>query len=403
VRGVFDRMLASDEAIAEAQAARVFEPLFKTKPEGMTDEEWKSYSELNEQATADAIADMQAKSLRDMKWLSGAKSRALKALQKQADTQRKGIEAEVTAEVDQMPLYAAERFLRKGETRSPNGDIIQVAKEGLPGTKFNTERIKEMYPESALDRPDLDKLKGMTGPKGLDPDLIADMFGFRSGDELVRKLIDMEPRESVIEGLTDKRMLEEHGEVATPQALEAAANEAVHNDARARFIATGLKVLAKSPIPARELLRGAREAAEGAIAAKKVRDLNPRQYEAAETKANKEAIKLAAKDPAQAIQAQRQTTVWRRTKTKRIQNVAKLLVRLFFIDSQRLEHGCLKLCFVNPDRTTAQLVAIENDIVSTGAQIRGKLALAQFFFILCQRTGEGMVHRHVALAFCVIS
>ena len=43
------------KAIAEAQAARVFEPLFKTKPEGMSDEEWKDYQNLGEQATVDAI------------------------------------------------------------------------------------------------------------------------------------------------------------------------------------------------------------------------------------------------------------------------------------------------------------------------------------------------------------
>ncbi|HBD36744.1 MAG TPA: hypothetical protein DC084_24500, partial [Cupriavidus sp.] len=66
------------------------------------------------------------------------------------------------------------------------------------------------------------------------------------------------------------------------------------------------KILAKSPIPARELARAATEAAETTIAAKRVRDVNPRQYEVAEAKANKEAIAQAPKDPAAALQAQRQ-------------------------------------------------------------------------------------------------
>lgn len=303
VRGVFDRMLATDEAIAEAQTTRAFAPLPREVFE--SDAAYTEYLHGAEESTAEAIADMQAKSVRDMKWLSNAKSRELKKLQKQAEGQRKKVEEEVTAEVDQMPIYAAERWIRKGETKSPNGDTIQVDKEGLPGTKLNTERIKEMYPDTMLNRPDMEKLKGLTGPKGMDPDMMADMFGFRSGDELVRNLIDREPRESVIEGLTDKRMLEEHGEMSTPGAVEAAANAAVANDARARFVATGLKVLAKSPISARELVRGAREAAEAAIAQKRVRDLNPRQYEAAEARANKDAIKFAAKDPAKAVEAQR--------------------------------------------------------------------------------------------------
>lgn len=304
VRGVFDRMLASEEAIVEAQASRMFAPLFKEKPAGMTDEEWTKYLELGDEATLEAIEDMQSRSLRDLKWLSNAKSKALREVQKKADTQRKEVQTQVEAEVDAMPIYAAERWIKKGETVQ-DGEVIQVAKEGLPGTKLNTERVKEMFPEGALDRPEMDKLKGMTGPKGMDPDMMADMFGFESGEQLVRNLIDREPRESVVQGLTDRRMLEQHGELSTPQAIDAAASEAIHNEVRGRFVATGLKVLTKSPIPARELLRGAREAAEGAIAAKRVRDVNPRQYEAAETKANKEALKYAAKEPARAVQAQR--------------------------------------------------------------------------------------------------
>jgi hypothetical protein len=100
-------------------------------------------------------------------------------------------------------------------------------------------------------------------------------------------------------------MLERHGELASPEAIDAAASEAVHNDARARFVATGLKVLTKSPISARELLRGAKEAADSAIGARRIRDLNVRQHEAAETKANREALKLVAKDPHGAAEAQR--------------------------------------------------------------------------------------------------
>ena len=39
VRGVFDRMLATEEQIAEAEAARGMLPLFDKKPDDMTDAE----------------------------------------------------------------------------------------------------------------------------------------------------------------------------------------------------------------------------------------------------------------------------------------------------------------------------------------------------------------------------
>ncbi|HBD36743.1 MAG TPA: hypothetical protein DC084_24495, partial [Cupriavidus sp.] len=71
--------------------------------------------------------------------------------------------------------------------------------------------------------------------------------GIGSGDELVRNLIDGEKPADKIARLTDERMLQRHGELVDPAAIDAAANEAVHNEARARFMATGLKILAKSP------------------------------------------------------------------------------------------------------------------------------------------------------------
>src|SRR5690606_25125337 len=43
VRGVFDRMLASEEAIAEAEADAELRPLFRDKPEGMSETDWEEY------------------------------------------------------------------------------------------------------------------------------------------------------------------------------------------------------------------------------------------------------------------------------------------------------------------------------------------------------------------------
>jgi hypothetical protein len=257
VRGVFDRMLASDEAIKEAQAARVFEPLFKEKPAGVSAEDWARYEDLGAQATSDAVQAMQEKSLRDMKWLSGAKSRALKDLQKQAKQARDGVTREVQEEVGSMPVYRLQDFLKGKKLKD-----------------FDTEQL-------------------------------AETFGFKDGAEVERALAEAPPRKEVVEGLTDRYMLERHGELASPDALENAASAAVHNDARARFMATGLKILTNSPIPAKELVRGAKEAAHSAIAERRIRELNVREHEAAETRSNREALKLVPKDPMGAAQAQR--------------------------------------------------------------------------------------------------
>jgi hypothetical protein len=141
--------------------------------------------------------------------------------------------------------------------------------------------------------------------KDFDTEQLAETFGFKDGAEVERALAEAPPRKEVVEGLTDRYMLERHGELASPDALENAASAAVHNDARARFMATGLKILTNSPIPAKELVRGAKEAAHSAIAERRIRELNVREHEAAETRSNREALKLVPKDPMGAAQAQR--------------------------------------------------------------------------------------------------
>lgn len=299
LRGVMARLLASDEAIKQAEQARNYLPL-NAAPEGTTAEQFAAYQHLGKEATEQAVSDMTSRSLRDMKWASNAKSKALKKLQKEADTQRKAIREEVSKEIASSPVEQARNWLGKGVMRDAEGNEVKAEK----GYKLKIADLKEVFPETGLDSPDLTKLRGMTGKEGLHPDLVAEMFGFRDGKDLVQSLLENNAKE-LIEGMTDQRMLERHGELTDEQSIERAAEAAIHNEARARFVATGLKILSKSPVPAAQIAKAAKEAAEAAIAAKRVRDLRPAQHAAAEARANKEAIKLAAKDPQGAVQAQR--------------------------------------------------------------------------------------------------
>jgi hypothetical protein len=299
VRQVFDRMLATDEQIAQAEQAAGMLPNFE--------------------ATNEAIEALQARSLRDLKWTVRARGRALKALEKQAADLRKGVEAEVRAEVGQEPVYRAIRWLRTGEMTDEEGSLVKAEK----GFRLNTDAIAEMYPESMLARPDLTGLKGMTSKTGLSPDLVADMFGYPSGDALVRAVLAAEPMGSVIEGITDQRMLERHGELATPEALEAAANEAVHNEARARSLATELKSqsemmnerrdtgrtnAAGRPITVNTIVEAAKQFALNLVARRRVNDLKSAawQHRAAEARAGKAWQEATSKgETAKAVQAKR--------------------------------------------------------------------------------------------------
>ena len=300
VRQVFGRLIATDEQIAQAEEAAGLLPDFD--------------------ATNEAIEQLQARSLRDLKWTVRARGKVLKALEKEAKALRKDVEAEVRAEVEAQPLYRAMNWLKKGETIDPaTGDLLKADK----GYRLLTTALAEMYPETMLARPDLTRLRGMTGKEGLHPDMVADMFGYESGDQLVRAIIDAEPIGSVIEGMTDQRMLERHGDLATPEALEAAANEAVHNEARARSLATELKSQAEMlnprqdtgrtdvrgrPITVNAITNAAKQFAANLAARRRLKDLKNAawQHRSAEARASKAWQAATAKGDTQAaVQAKR--------------------------------------------------------------------------------------------------
>lgn len=112
VRGVFDRMLASNEQIALAEQGRSMLPLFESAEQaGMTTEEFAAYQAQGTQATADAIQELQARGLRDMQWLHNARGREMKRLQKQAKELRNEVQMQVRNEVMRQPVYRAWQFL----------------------------------------------------------------------------------------------------------------------------------------------------------------------------------------------------------------------------------------------------------------------------------------------------
>ena len=268
VRGVMDRMTGSEKAIAEAEQVRGMEALFKVKPEGMTDEAYESYQALGHDATGAAVASLQQRSLRDMQWLSNAKGRAVRSLQRQARAERVKIREEVEAAVSEVPVYRAEDLLAKGIF---NGEKVDTGK-----THLDTEALAEMYGGAGADGKsdkyallDWKPLGKLAGPDGIHPDMAAHMLGFESGDALVKALLEREPRKEMVEAMVDKRMLEEHGELIDPASIERAAEAAIHNDMRTRVLATELTALAKATGSARLLAKAAMFLAAGVLVDRK--------------------------------------------------------------------------------------------------------------------------------------
>lgn len=298
VRAVFDRLLAAEDAITKAETARGYTRIFDTAEQaGVSQREFDRYLEQETEATEAALTELATRSLRDMKWLSGAKTRAINDLQKQANALRRVIKAEVTQEVMSEPVNRAISLLKDNRVMDDNGDMHEAPVE----VKLDLAEIQTTMPNV-----DLRRLRGMTAAEGgLSLQEAANLFGFTGGEALINALLGAENVNDKIKGLTDQRMMERHGDLIDERAVENAANAAVHNEARARFMATGLKMLTKSPVPAAQLNKAAKNAAEATIATKKIRDLSPAQYARAEQQANKRVLELAPRDTEGAIVAQR--------------------------------------------------------------------------------------------------
>lgn len=192
----------------------------------------------------------------------------------------------------QYSMWADYSLQREDEAPEVGFDLANI-----PSGKISTGWLKAKYsPDEAWRK--LTALKMTSEATGLDPDVVAPAFDFDSGDAMVQALIAAEDPSVAIERLTDQRMLQEFSELATPEQIERAAEAAIHNDARARFVATELEAVNQVNNVREKTTRGgtvnvimkaAREFAEDILSRKKLRDIKPGQFANAEAKAGREA------------------------------------------------------------------------------------------------------------------
>ena len=300
LRAVFDRMLADERQIKQAQAVAQMRGQFTVKPEGMDDAEWAAYQEMAGEATNAAIADMTKASLRQMEWLSRARSRIIKDMQARHTAQRKEVRERVQREVQQDPLYRAMAFLKRAQIVAPDGATTKA--EGV-------HRIDRVLAAEFAPTVDLARLGGRFGvlqDDGLHPDVVAEMFGYPAGASLLQALADAKPMREVVEDRTDAEMLRLYGEMNTPESREQEIQKALHNEARARLVGVELRFMGKIRQPVRVLMEAARQAAQQVIDRKRVGELRPSEFIAAEAKASREAT-AAMQDnkPDMAVRAKR--------------------------------------------------------------------------------------------------
>lgn len=303
VRGVFDRMLASAEAIDQAQREEGFAGMFGTRPDFMTEEEWNAYRALNLDASQDAVHALETRSLRDMQWLANARADILKKMQRQNAERRQRVREQVTEEVMSQPVNVARTFFSRG--LNPDGTKTSMH-------KLSIEAMIEMYGGEGdkfarLDWEPLGYGKyGALATEGLSPDVAAELLGFESGDAMVREMLEAPPAKQVISDLTDQRMMERYGDLTDEPSIERAIAQALHTRAHNRFLATELNALRKASGSPAILGKAAQAYAERIVRRTVVRELRPDLFTAAARRAARAADKAFKAGDIQEAAAQKQ-------------------------------------------------------------------------------------------------
>ena len=330
VRGVFDRMLASEEEIDASLARQNMQPLVRDIAEaeaiGLTEAQFRKYQEQVARATDEAKADVLAS-------LMKAWERERAAWWREEEV---NVRAEIEAEFDAQPVYRAARILAGGKSLASDPTVP----EALRGLKLDREALVAVYGEPYLER--LRRLYARQG--GVDQDTAAAMLGFSSGDALVVALANRADLKARVDAEVQDRMRSRHGDPMVDGTLPEMAMDAVHGNYRVRLLeyeSALLEALAADPLAVPDLQRPAppqqaggprqpptpqavanrraaqarrsldsrrlRALAVSMVAKKTPRELRPTEYLAAERRAARQATVAASRrDFPEALLAKRQ-------------------------------------------------------------------------------------------------
>lgn len=251
IRGVFDRLLATDAEIDEAKRSTGLEPNFKSKEDaGMTTAEWNAYTGAIDKANAQAESTLLDKMMARVRRQRTAEYKEERA---------KAVET-ATKEVDARPDIQALTMLR-----SVKADAQKI--------RLSSADIESVYGKDGVAA----MPKGTLAKDGVHPDYVAEMLGFNSGDELVKSLQALEKqqreiqaqegekrniRKYLIDQAADQKMEPHSADMLDEQSIREEAQAAVHSESRAALLAQELRYLKRSAARALEERGKGRKAAD---------------------------------------------------------------------------------------------------------------------------------------------
>ena len=236
IRDVFDRLLATEEQIEEAQRVSAMLPVFDSAASGeLTETEYNAYGNAVERASNAAHAELAVRAFNDVRretqaWWKAQLNAEIDVLLKRLDTDL---------------VWQARHLLQHGNL--PSGDALPDSRVSM---KMDRQGIRDM----GFDLKELPGGNSMFRVKGgVPPDTVAHEICFQSGDEMLQALMNL-PKNADGKFLTarqfatqqaEARLKEEHGDIMNDGTLHEEALLRVHSEEQSRVLAFELKQLSK--------------------------------------------------------------------------------------------------------------------------------------------------------------
>lgn len=286
VRLVLDRMVAAERIVNESVAAESLHPLFDTKPADMTEEAWLDMQMARAEAGEAAMTELIARRARDDKWYAGARARLMREKNKEAKEYRASVREKVERKINGRKEFTARDILSSGGAKF-GLDNLKISPESVRELGFSSRTVAKLQTMGVL------KKDGLTVEQARS--LLEPMARFSSAKGLIRGLLATEDREQMIEQETTQRCLERKSELFNPQELDRSITAALHNEARARLVATELKYLTGDQrVNPRVLAEAARRAARDLLDRTQAKNFSARTMMTLESRASRKAYKAIA-------------------------------------------------------------------------------------------------------------
>jgi hypothetical protein len=275
MRKVFDRLLATEDQIAAAEARNKHEAMFTDATmAGMTEEQFAKYK-----ADQEKVKDVQTETLRD---------KIIKQLTRQTEAWWKEEKQDIVdSEMENLAkekVYNARTQLTDGTLKIDHATVKEMV--GFKRTN-KLGKTSVVIPHALIG-------KTAKGQQGVHPDEAAAFLGYNSGSEMINDLIKAPPIKEVADTNAEAIMVERHGDMLNDGTIQKEADDAVNNEARGKLLLTELKALAKGtpvPISDRQTIKNL---AEDNIGKLSFRQIHPGKYRKAEIRAAQESATMLA-------------------------------------------------------------------------------------------------------------